>query len=558
MNKIKLKSKNQEIQYQDGLSLRNILRNANVNFNDLCMGRGKCGKCKIKYISGKINPISKEEKELLSAYEIENNIRLACYVYPEEELTIDIFDTDEKYSILTSGFVPKFATNPSIMKKYIDNLETHVMYNDDVIGIEIGDTREKVYGVAVDIGTTTVALSLVDMIKNEEVATDSSINLQNQYGQDVITRISYEIEYADEGINTLKNTIVDLLNKMIINVCNKASISVDNIYEIVVAANTTMLHMLLGISAISIGVIPFKPSFTEAKSVLASSLNININQNGMLYCLPSVSSYIGADIVAGVFVSKMYEKKGNILFIDIGTNGEIVLKHDDKLYSCSCAAGPALEGMNISCGMKAGSGAIESISIDNDHVSYKVIGNCKPVGICGSGILSAISEFIKNNLITKNGLIAKQEKFSDNDFRKKIIIEDGKKRNLIIASEESPILITQKDVRQVQLAKGAILSGIICLLNETCTEIQNIDKVIIAGQFGMHLSIESLVGCGILPKVLEDKIEYIGNSSKTGAFMSLLSRKVKEDMSVLSKKINYVELSKISNYEKIFTDCLKF
>lgn len=321
-----------------------------------------------------------------------------------------------------------------------------------------------------------------------------------------------------------------------------------------------MMHTLIKINPESIGRAPYSPVFLSGKSINANDLGINISSFGKVYLLPGVSSYIGADIVAGVCVCDLQKTDKNILFIDIGTNGEIVLSKKSNLTSCSCAAGPALEGMNISCGMRAGDGAIENIKI-GELIEKKVIGNKQPKGICGSGIIDAISEMARLKIIGKTGRIQKRESIESDDTLKHLsenIVDENKKRKFILDINNPILAITQEDIRQVQLAKGAILSGFYALLKTMDIDIKSLDEVIIAGQFGKHLSVDSLVGVGIIPKELKDKIKYIGNSSKTGAIMTLLSKDIRYEMEKIARDISYCELSTEEGYERLFTDCLKF
>ena len=435
------------------------------------------------------------------------------------------------------------------------------------IGIESGNTADKIFGVAIDIGTTTVVCELVDMNTGKQLANSSMINAQKHFGLDVLTRITYEIENPKDGINKLQTAIVDSINDMIEDVCHKTGIEKKYIYEVSVGANCTMMHMLLGISAKTIGKSPYAPVFTGSRNILASEIGIKISKKGRLYCLPSVSSYIGADIVAGAYVCDLQHKKGNVLFIDIGTNGEIVLSKAGKLLSCSCAAGPALEGMNISSGMRASEGAIEDIEIINGSVNIKTIGNKEPVGICGSGILAAVRELVKSGIIKKEGAFIKKDKLPETDSRYDLIQLNGKKREFIVCDkstseknnhENEKILITQGDIRQVQLAKGAILSGFLALLRKAGISMSELDKVMIAGQFGAHLPADSLTGTGILPEEVGDKLEYVGNSSKAGAYMALMSSNVKKEMEELAVNMDYMELGAIEDYERLFSDCLIF
>ncbi len=558
MFKISIKLLNQTILCKEYQSLTEALTNNNIAINNSCIGRGTCGKCKIKHISGKLNDIKAEERKFLSKHDIENNIRLGCYAFLQGDIEIELLDTQEDYSITSYGLVSEFRVNPFIHKLLNESGNTYVYYGDNLLTEEKGNTLDKLYGIALDIGTTTVVMSLIDINTSKELATEVSINTQIDYGQDVISRISYSEENGIEGIFKLKKSIIDLLNNMIQKLCDQTGIDRQHIYEIDVSANTTMLHTLLGVNASSMARVPYEPVFTASQNVIASDLGININQSGKVYCLPSVSSFIGADIVSGLYASGSCDSDENILYVDIGTNGEIVLKANGKMYCCSCAAGPALEGMNISFGMKAGSGAIEQVKIEDNRLELSIIAQTAPIGLCGSGIISAIAQLVKNGLIKNDGAIHSANDFSEDDFRRTLIIENGRKKSIRLTFDHNPITISQKDIRQVQLAKGAILAGIYTLLQAANINFNHIDKVLIAGQFGLHLSVDSLIGCGILPIELSDKITYIGNTSKSGAYMSLLSKDAKNRMNDIALNIEYIELSRLDSYQKLFIKCLNF
>nr|MDA8226382.1 ASKHA domain-containing protein [Desulfitobacterium hafniense] len=294
------------------------------------------------------------------------------------------------------------------------------------------------------------------------------------------------------------------------------------------------------------------------KNIAAQEIGLKASPGARLYCLPSVSAYIGADIVAGAYVCQLFKDRGNVLFIDIGTNGEIILSNHGRLLSCSCAAGPALEGMNISSGMRAAEGAIEDLMITENGVEMKVIGNEEPIGICGSGILAAVKELIRTGLVKKEGVFIRKEKLEESDYRFEMIRLDGSKREFVLKNGRHPLFITQGDVRQVQLAKGAILSGFYALLKQANLEMNQLDEVMIAGQFGSHLPADSLVGTGILPEEVRDKLVYVGNSSKTGAYMALMSVQAKEHIEELANQMNYIELGTTEGYERLFTQCLIF
>lgn len=596
MCKIFIEKENKIIETKENKTLMDVLLDENIFVDNACNGKGVCGKCKIKLISGNLGELSETEKKLLSQEEINDNIRLSCLVKPKEDIKIELLQKERKHKVLSSGYMPKFQVNPSIHKKLIslekstlenqrpleneilrqlniDKLDwkllkeiksqdekiTAVFNNDEVIYMEKNDTRDKIYGVIMDIGTTTVVTSLVDINSGAELCVESMINVQKQYGLDVLTRITYEVENEEDGVENLQKTIVASINEMIEKLCKKANVNKKHIYEITVAANCTMMHMLLGIDAKSIGKSPFAPIFTTSKNVLAKDIGLLACEEARLYCLPSVSAYIGADIVAGAYVCELNKTDEDVLFIDIGTNGEIVLSNKGNLLSCSCAAGPALEGMNISCGMRAANGAIEDVIINEEENVIKVIGEEKPIGICGSGILAVVKELLKTGIVRDNGAFIKLEKLEEDDYRLNRIQINNKKREFILYDDnKNKLLITQGDIRQVQLAKGAILSGFYALLKKANIEMKDLKKVMIAGQFGAHVSVDSLVGTGILPMEVKEKIVYVGNSSKTGAYMALMSKEAKEDMELLSKNMEYMELGASEGYERLFSSCLKF
>lgn len=595
MPKIFIKQLGKDFEYVPKKNLLQLLLENDIFVDNPCNGNGSCGKCKVRVLEGNLPPLSKGERKLLKEDEINSGIRLSCLVVPEEDITVEILQKERKHKILTTGYVPEFEFNPTISKKIFEikmpTLETQSPFEDslcealgskkvnwkllrdyessygtvtgvfndsELIALEAGDTTEFLYGVAIDIGTTTVVAALIDMNNGEELAIASRINPQKKFGLDVLTRITYELEHPEGSKEELQKTIVQAINEMVEELCSERKVKKENIYEISIAANCTMMHFLLGVDATSIGKSPYAPVFTKAKNISASDLGIKAAKCARVYCLPSVSSYIGADIVAGAYVCELHKAEENILFIDIGTNGEIVLSKGGKLLSCSCAAGPALEGMNISSGMRAAEGAVEDVEITEKGVYLKVIGEEDPIGICGSGILAAVKELLRTGIVKNNGAFIKKEQLEESDYRYEMIQLNGNKREFLLKSTPEQLLITQGDVRQVQLAKGALLSGFYALLKQAKIDMSELDKVMIAGQFGAHLPADSLVGTGILPEEVKDKLIYVGNSSKTGAYMALMSVKVKKEIEDLAGEMEYMELGASEGYEKLFSQCLIF
>ncbi len=524
MTKIKISSTGEIFEEKNGANLLDALLKHKVFVESPCNKKGTCGKCKI-LIRNENFLISDLDKKFLNSAEISQGVRLTCDKVLDEDLEIDLIKKAVKGKILTSGYLPDFQI----------------------------DKENTGYGIAIDIGTTTVAMDLVDLENGRILASESMINPQNIYGSDVLTRITYQVENGDIAIKELKDLIVASINEGI----NSFKVDKTKIKEILVAANTTMAHFLLGVDARSLGKFPYKPSFTDLKDILASDVGISAGKDTRLITLPNLSAFIGSDIVAGAYVAGLNKFQGNVLFIDIGTNGEIVLSKNGKLVSCSCAAGPALEGMNVSYGMRSEPGAIEDLKITKNEIHLKVIDDVEAFGLCGSGILATIRELIKHNMILKNGAIIKKDAISEDDYRQKYIGETNRKREIII-SENPRIIMTQGDIRSVQLSKGAILSGFMTLLAVSDLEMKDLDKILVAGQFGAHLPNTSLVGTGILPETVFSKIEYLGNTSKSGAYIALLNKEIRNEMEKLAEKMDYIELAVYKDYEKLFRESLYY
>lgn len=506
------------------MTILEFLREKNIHIEAACNGLGLCGKCKIKLAS---TDVSISERKLLGEENIKSGYRLACMHSIDEvdkEFILKSFESEKKTDsiVLTESFTPKI-------------IHTNI--------------QEK-YGIAIDIGTTTVAMELIDLKNAKIISKVADVNSQVKFGFDVMSRIAFTLENT-EGLSTLQKSIVDTLNTLINKLIDKSKIKREDIAELVVSANTTMCHILLGESVESLGKFPFLPGFTEVKRVCAKDIGIDIDAT--LITLPHISGFLGSDIVSGVYASGICDDKDkNILFIDIGTNGEMLLKTDNNLIATSCAIGPALEGMNISCGIRAGIGAIDYFHIDEAGISYTTIGSTEPIGICGSGVLSMVRELLKAGFINKMGAIDKKCLDSNHSFIK---ADDSGKPFIKINDN---LYFTAKDIRQVQLAKGAILSGIRALIQKAGIETGDITRVCIAGQFGKYISMDSFFGVGLLPKEFEGKVEYLGNTSLTGAYMALLDKNAIEYMTEISVETEFFELSKLEEYEKIFAKALRF
>ncbi len=539
-------NENRIIQCLPGENLLESLRQHGIDVNAACGGKGTCGKCKVHvelFSRGTENSlqIAETEKRSLTPEEIRSGIRLACQVLVTQNMRVTVKTVESEVQILTDGFLPDYPKD------------------------DIGNPGE--YGVATDIGTTTIACCLVNLATGEICRRGSGANPQIRYGMDVLTRISYEQTHPDNGVLLLQEAVVSGINDIIRQMCREEGIDNESVIRISVSANCTMMHMLLGVNAESIGRAPFVPTFTESRKLRASDLGLTPS-HALVYCLPSVSSYIGADIVSGIYVCNLRNRTGNVLFIDIGTNGELVLSRDGAMNSCSCAAGPALEGMNISCGMRGESGAVQRVFIRPNGVKLDVIGNTEPRGVCGSGILSALKELLRIGVVRRSGAFLRKERIPEGDYRANLVKVDEEGRRYVLLysgvnehsfdPKQTEITVTQQDVRQLQLAKGAILSGFRALLRNAGLEAEELDEILVAGQFGSHLCEEDLTGTGILPACVQDRIRYVGNTSLTGAVTSLLSKKARADMEELADVIQYTELGATKDYQYLLAECMEF
>jgi len=396
--------------------------------------------------------------------------------------------------------------------------------------------------------------SLANLNSGEELDSVSALNPQAVHAQDVLSRIKLASEKS--GLKLMYSELIAEINRMIVHLARKNNISNERIYEVVFSGNTCMLHLATNTNPYSLGRFPYNPEIIGDIHLKSSEHNLVISKFGLIYLPPIISAYVGADITSGILASQLHERKGITLFVDIGTNGEMVLACDGSLSATSTAAGPAFEGMNITHGMRAGTGAVEFFNIeDRGNITIKTIGNEEAVGICGSGLLDIVGELVAFGVINKNGkLINPEKELILPALRERIMEQDGK----LVFKVADQILLTQKDIRQVQLAKGAIRTGIEFLLKSKGIKASEVDKVLIAGSFGYHLRAKSLMNIGLLPREFEGKIEFIGNTSKSGGQAFLLNKNYRKQMAELVKDIEVIELANYKDFDKVFVSYLNF
>ncbi len=595
-----VKTFNKKIPVRKGTDILSGLIKGNIFITSSCGGKGICGRCKVKILKGDFyseptGKISDEEKK--------NNIYLACRttilgnieieILPEtiipkkieevfekgEEFAREIYNIKELFSfspLVKKLFLrlppPNFKDTLSDCERLIRSLkkfeksekfyidianlrklpnilrnsfwEITVSYVRDgeineIINIEPGDTSKKNYGIAVDVGTTTISASIVDLNKGIPLKTEITFNRQASFGDDIISRIVFAEK--KDGIEKLHHTVTETINELILNLSKTCNISIDEITAIVISGNMTMVHLLLKINPSFLRKEPYIPVANIFPLFKSSEIGIRINPNGILAVVPGGYPYVGGDITSGIIVSGIYKEKDLSLFVDIGTNGEIVVGNKDFLVCCSASAGPCFEGSGVKNGVRAIKGAIQKVKIDNEKVYYETIGNGEPVGICGSGYIELLSELFKNGIINRSGIFISENK--------RIIEEDGMKEFVITENEnQEKIVITQADIENLIRAKGAIFSAISTILKTIGMKPEDIKKVYIAGGFGSHLNIEKAIEIGLLPDLPVERFKFLGNTSLTGAEGYLLSEEFRKLSEEIIKKLTYIDLSRSPIY----------
>ena len=490
-----------------------------VNIDGNCGGKGTCLKCrvKIKYADGR------------------EKYALACATKPEEGMVVT---------------VPEVETTAKRKKKLVKLPEGFV------------PDKGEGLGVSVDIGTTTVVVMLWDMETGEMLDIDAFTNPQGTWGADVISRIQYTIENPN-GLEALHKVVIKSINKAVEGFIEGSAYEYESIRKYVVVGNTTMSHLFLGVDPRSLAVSPFKPQFEGPQERRVGELGLRGAEDAIVRVVPNIAGHVGSDITAGLIATDILKRDKGHLFLDIGTNGEIVVSGKGKIATCSTAAGPAFEGSSIAQGMRAAGGAIERIDLSDEGVSIKVIGDMKPIGICGSGIIDAIGEMVRTGVVDKTGKLLAPERMAKKGVPQAIVDligknDDGYYLTLYKDPEGNDIRITQKDVREIQLAKAAIKAGWETLMNAVGVSLDELEKISIAGAFGSYIRKESAVNCGLIPDIDHDKIFSIGNSAGIGASMALLSQEAFDTTVHTAETIEHIELATRSDFQEKYMLAMRF
>ncbi len=588
-----------------GITLAEAAASVGININSPCGGEGRCGKCKVIADAQSIEPPTEAEEKFLSDEELEAGYRLACQTCVTDDMTVTVPEDSRiaQSKILLEGIEQEVELHPNISKTYLElseqtldnqiadmtNLKdalgqeeltagldvlrklpnmireskfkaTLVLGGNRLMDIEPGDTTDKKYGLAVDVGTTTVVCTVVDLNTGTDIGVASALNTQAVHGADVISRINYSVE-NEQGLEELHDRVVQIINELIERACTEAGVNQDNVYEVTVVGNTTMTHLFLKLPVRNLALLPYVAVISDPVEVTASQLGLNVNPNANVHVLPNISGFVGADTVGVILASAIHESDSIKLAIDIGTNGEVALGSRERLLTCSCAAGPAFEGAMITHGMRAAPGAIERVQLDDRPILSTIEGE-QPIGICGSGLIDVVAEMLRLGIVDYTGRMVEASDLGA-DFpaglKEYLNRNDEYGPHLVLSrSDGRDVVFTQKDVRQVQLAKGAIMAGVKILMSTLGVQIDDITEVLMAGAFGNYIKKESAIRMGLILDFPLEKVKFIGNAAASGAKMALMSREARKTAEQISKNTEYTELAVDMNFQNEFIDAMMF
>jgi uncharacterized 2Fe-2S/4Fe-4S cluster protein (DUF4445 family) len=600
------------VKVKSGTNLMDAVREAGLPLKASCGGKGTCGDCVVQILSGECQS---KPSAALSGELADQDYVLACLAKVTGDLTVDLPHFEELYIKSVASFTlledekenlsgtheinpvvtgirllvppPTLEDNYSDLarvlrelRKMMSGAEFRCEYSVmkslapalreqggriSVTLLADGPTRtiidarpascaKGVYGIACDIGTTTVAMSLVHLKSGDVVETALGLNRQIKCGEDIISRINYA---AMPGrLEELQNLVVATINSLLEKALEGHGISMRDVYYASLSGNTTMLHLLLGLEPRYIREEPYVPTFNNLPFVPARDLGLKINREARAYCAPAVGSYVGGDITAGLLVTPMLRDSDKVsMFIDAGTNGELVVGNRDWLMTCACSAGPAFEGGGVRCGMPATEGAIERIKIsESGEPEYRIIEDTKPRGVCGSGLVDLLAELLVH------GCIDRQGKFRRERVGKRLVEGENGTGFLIERAEKSywghDLVITERDIANLIRTKGAVFSACALLLKQVGLSFDKIDAFYIAGGFGQHLDVENAIRIGLLPDLARDRFHYLGNSSLLGAYLILISDHNRKMVEEVARKMTYIELNTEPTYMNEYTGAL--
>jgi uncharacterized 2Fe-2S/4Fe-4S cluster protein (DUF4445 family) len=595
-----------DVRVPPGVSVFDAASWNGIAIDSTCGGHGTCKKCKVQVLDGSV-PVHRLDVRSFTAAQLADGWRLACLAQATQDLKVEVPPLTTRPKAATLGVGRQVILRPAIQKRYvelveptlqdqrtdlqrvldaIDDLEltpdlhvlrrlpgvlrqadykvTAVIVDEALIDVEPGDTSERRFAVAFDLGTTTVVATLIDTATGTPAAVASMLNKQQPFGADVITRISATMMDPDAA-QRLRDLAQATLAELTSEVLAEAGVEPHEVYEVALAGNATMTALVLGIDPEPLGVAPFVMTSRVLPTLLASDLGLALHTGARAVVFPALGAYVGGDIVSGMLATGMDRDKRTRLFIDVGTNCEIVLSDGDTIVSTAAPAGPAFEGGAIRCGMRAADGAVEVVRIDDDGVHLQVIGDVEAQGLCGSGLVDAVSELVRAGLLDSSG------RFVPDDVAAEIapkvadrLTAIGQERVFVLhrpepdSPPEETVYLSQRDVRELQFAKGAIATGWTLLLEQLGLEHSDVQQVLLAGSFGSYLSPAAAVRIGLVPKIPVLRIVSAGNVAGEGAKMSLLSVRERAGALALLEEVTYVELSDRTDFNDRFIDLLAF
>jgi uncharacterized 2Fe-2S/4Fe-4S cluster protein (DUF4445 family) len=597
---------NRKVRVPPGVMLFDAASWNGIAIDSTCGGHGTCRKCKVQVVEG-IAPITNLDTRAFSTEELRTGWRLACRVEVTTDLRVDVPELVTRPKAATVGVGRKVILRPAVQKRYVelveptlsdqqtdlerllaqlDDLElraelpvlrklgstlrandykvTAVVVDDVLIDVEPGDTTQRIFGIAFDLGTTTVVATLLDLTTGLPVAVESMLNKQQPFGADVITRIS-AIMMDPLALDKLMGLAHEALDELAQGVCKEGGVLASEVYEVAVAGNATMTHIALGIDPEPLGVAPFIMSSKLFPETLARDVGVRVHDRARAVVFPAFGAYVGGDIVAGLLASGMDRDSRQRLFLDIGTNCELVLGNSDRLLATAAPAGPAFEGAAIRCGMRAAPGAIEVVKMNAETLELGVIGDEVPQGLCGSGLVDAVAELVELKLLDSTGRFVQDE--TAMVLAPGIggrLTQLGKERVFVlhwkgeVGDVQDSIYLSQRDVRELQFAKASIATGWRILLEDAGLEVGDLQQVLLAGSFGSYLSPASAIRIGLVPKLPVLRVVSAGNVAGEGAKMALLSLRERAGAMALLDEVEYVELSDRADFNDRFVDQLAF
>jgi len=612
-----------ELTVAPGVSILTAAHDGGVDVSATCGGRGRCTSCRVKFIEGTIPPPTIMDEIQLGDDLVREGYRLSCQCTVTEPITVQIAPPLEEQAFQILGAGPGVGglgvridagIAKELLKVSLPREEHHQTSDleqlaaavgvapesvgpsvlaglpqalrDDpagvtvttfvsgsvsggspggaartVVAVERGDTTAMKFGLAIDVGTTSVVTTLIELESGEQLASVSSLNPQAVFGGDLMSRIAFA-QFNPTNLRKLQTRIVGLLNQHVAEVCRTSGVLPKWIYKAVVVGNTCMHHLLLGIDPSHVGLAPYAPVMRHAAVLSARELPLKIAPEARVCLLPLVAGFVGADAVAVALATRLADSPALRVAVDIGTNGEVLLGSRERLLACSAPAGPALEGAQIRHGMRGAQGAIDKVTIGHD-VHIHTIGETPALGICGSGLIDLLAGLLDAGVVDWTGLIQVEARDSLPPALRDRVAMRGEERVFVVlrpgeAGARAEIVLTQDDVRQVQLAKGAIASGIAMLLHVAAVPLERVEELLLAGGFGNYLSILSAIRIGLIPALPVGRVRYVGNAASLGAQLCLLSEAERARADTIASAIEHVSLAAHPDFEQLFVDAMNF